>query len=114
MPLAFPKNHRLLTPSDFKVVFNDARKVISPHLVCLFKNNESPHAKIGFALTKKKLPLAVTRNRLRRVIRESFRQQTTLPCIDIVILARVGLGEVSRQTLSQEMEGVWQRLCKKA
>nr|WP_315984226.1 ribonuclease P protein component [Aliamphritea spongicola] len=37
--------------------------------------------------------LAVNRNRVRRIIRESFRlEQQQLPNVDIVILARKGLG----------------------
>ena len=44
---------------------------------------------------KKNVKLAVQRNRLKRLIRESFRHnQETLAGWDIVVIARKGLGEL--------------------
>jgi ribonuclease P protein component len=57
---------------------------------------------------KKSVKLAVERNRLKRLMRDSFRlNQQLLAGLDIVIVARKGLGEVENRiapTLWQALE----------
>lgn len=58
---------------------------------------------------KKVLKRAVWRNRVKRVARETFRNsQGDLPCADFVFIARPGIGQISNQELSSQL----QRLCK--
>ncbi|MFC6670613.1 ribonuclease P protein component [Marinobacterium aestuariivivens] len=55
------------------------------------------------------------RNRIRRIIRESFRlNQHKLPPVDLVILARKGLDELEPEELHQLMNKCWSRLKHKA
>ncbi len=50
---------------------------------------DGANARLGFAISRQKVRLAVGRNRLRRLIRESFRHQVAaLPPVDLVVLAR--------------------------
>ena len=53
--------------------------------------------RLGMVIAKRYLPLAVQRNRLKRLLREGFRQaQSQLPPLDIVVrLARTPENEVS-------------------
>lgn len=46
--------------------------------------NELPHARLGVVVAKRFAPRAVTRNTIKRVTRELFRQ-TSLPAIDCLI-----------------------------
>ena len=49
--------------------------------------NGLKHARLGLAIAKKKLPAAPARNRLKRIIRESFRcHHEQLMGLDIVVL----------------------------
>ncbi|MCR3800137.1 ribonuclease P protein component, partial [Pseudomonas aeruginosa] len=60
---------------------------------------------------KKNVKLAVQRNRLKRLIRESFRHnQETLAGWDIVVIARKGLGELENPELHQQFGKLWKRL----
>lgn len=86
----FDKTQRLLTPSAFKVVFDaPIKKIHSKHLLLFVANTNQPHARLGLAITKKKLKKAVDRNTLKRHTRQIFRQKAqTLPCYDCVLIVK--------------------------
>jgi ribonuclease P protein component len=101
--LALAKHHRLLTTQDFARVFDAADiKVGSRHLLILGCRSDMGHARLGLVVSKKHVGAAVHRNRLKRLGREVFRlRQAELPAIDLVMIARPGLGELdNRQVLA--------------
>lgn len=112
----YPRQLRLLTGGDFKRVFDNAAfKVSEQPLLILSSPNGLDHPRIGFVISKKNIRRAVKRNRVRRIIRESFRlHQHQLPHADIVILARKGLDTLENPELHRMIERCWSRLIKKA
>lgn len=57
---------------------------------------------------------AVRRNRLKRTVRESFRQTgDALPAIDFVVLARAGAASADRSKLRHSLDRHWQKVSKK-
>ncbi|WP_261842973.1 ribonuclease P protein component [Aliamphritea ceti] len=113
---SYPRRVRLLTGGDFKHVFNRASlKISDQHLLILACPNELDHSRVGFVFSKKNIRLAVNRNRVRRIIRESFRlEQQQLPNVDIVILARKGLGDMENEQVHKLIKRSWSRLINKA
>jgi ribonuclease P protein component len=97
-------------------VFDDVQlKVPDQPLLILSRPNDLDQARIGFVISKKNVRQAVKRNRVRRIIRESFRlNQHDLPAVDIVILARKGLGEMENQDVHKLMKKCWSRLNSKS
>ncbi|WP_227691463.1 ribonuclease P protein component [Psychrobacter aestuarii] len=87
---SFVKAQRLLTPRAFKQVFDaPERKVHQAHLMAFVRTNELAHARLGMAITKRKVPTAVMRNKLKRHIREHFRNYTiNLKNNDIVFIVK--------------------------
>ena len=72
---AFTKNRRLLKASEYKEVFDcNSLKVAHPKLLLLALPNNSGQSRLGLVLGKKNIPTAVGRNRVKRVVRETFRQ----------------------------------------
>ena len=87
---AFPKTARLLSPRDYKPVFDHSRyKVSSKQFLFLATTSQARRPRLGLVIAKKHVPKAVHRNRLKRVLRETFRlRQAEIPLVDIVVLAR--------------------------
>jgi ribonuclease P protein component len=69
------------------------------------------HPRLGLAIAKKNIRKAVTRNLIKRAIRENFRlQQHQLPCIDIVVLARRDAVNASPALLKKSLDKHWLKL----
>lgn len=111
---AFPRCSRLLNAGDYRTVFNGAKvKVSDKHLLILACPNPLSRPRLGLVIAKKHVRLASQRNRVKRLIRESFRlNQHDLPGLDIVVLARPGLGGLDNPALQQLLNRSWQRLRK--
>ena len=114
--LGFSKSDRLLNASDFTAVFNDAQiKASHPQFLILAKNTGHSSARLGLVIAKKNIRNAVDRNRLKRLIRESFRlKQHHLPAIDAIVLARRGGDQIANHELFEILENLWKRAAKRA
>jgi ribonuclease P protein component len=110
----FSREKRLLTPRHFKAVFDSPTgKVPGKNLLLLARNNDLDHPRLGLVIGKKSVKLSVERNRLKRLMRESFRQhQDDLVGWDIVIVARKGLGDIENPELIQHFGKLWKRLAR--
>jgi ribonuclease P protein component len=86
-------------PGDFSRVFRQGQRTGGGGLTILTVENTVGYPRLGLAIAKKHLKLASQRNRLKRIIRESFRHhQSDFSNIDIVVLSRA---DVSRRDDSQ-------------
>jgi ribonuclease P protein component len=108
----FSREKRLLTPRQFKTVFDSPTgKVPGRNVLLLARHNDLDHPRLGLVIGKKSVKLSVERNRLKRQIRESFRlNQDSLVGWDIVIVARKGLGELDNSELARQFGKLWKRL----
>src|SRR5690554_762072 len=112
--LNFPKSHRLLRPADYGKVFNDVQlRVPHRNFLILATPNNLGHARIGLVFAKKNLKLSVQRNRIKRQVRETFRNQPELPGMDIIVLGRQGLAAMDNHAVRASLDGLWHRLSKK-
>lgn len=112
----FDQSKRLLNAADYGAVFDHVDwKVSSKEMLCLSHKNNFNHPRLGLVIAKKNVRLAVHRNRIKRIVRESFRHhQHELPSADIIILARKGIGELSNSAVHELFKTNWQRLINKA
>ena len=105
----FTRSNRLTMSSEYTEVFkqNDYRITSGP-LLLLARNNNMYHSRLGLIVGKKAVPTAVQRNRIKRIIRESFRlNKHTLSGTDIVILARKGLVSMDNRSLANLIGVLW-------
>lgn len=110
----FARTKRLLKPGEFKQVFDHSIRSSDANLTVFARPNSLEHARLGLAISKKQLKLAVERNRIKRLVRESFRHhQDALRGLDLVVLARRGIAELDNQEISSALERHWQRLIKR-
>ncbi|XXF08807.1 ribonuclease P protein component [Pseudomonas sp. D1-3] len=114
MSRGFGREKRLLTPRQFKAVFDSpSGKAPGKSVLLLARNNELDHSRLGLVIGKKSVKLSVERNRLKRQIRESFRlNQDNLVGWDIVVVARKGLGDLQNAELAQQFGKLWKRLAR--
>ncbi|MCY1289448.1 Ribonuclease P protein component [compost metagenome] len=110
----FGREKRLLTPRQFKAVFDSpSAKVPGKNVLLLACQNGLDHPRLGLVIGKKSVKLSVERNRLKRVIRTSFRlNQIALAGWDIVVVARKGLGDQENAELAQHFGKLWKRLAR--
>lgn len=107
----FPRKVRLLEPSQYRAVFSRGEKYICGGFVVIVATNGNSHARLGMAVAKRRIHRAVDRNRVKRVIRESFRHRLNcLPAIDIVVLVRSKTAGMNNARLSNELAGIWRRI----
>lgn len=107
----FSRTQRLISKHDFQYVFAVPRKITHKYLIALFRPNNLPHARLGIIIGKHRVKTAVRRNRMRRVIRESFRQQQELlKGLDIIILMRSEWTALINTTLRDDTDNLWQAL----
>ena len=84
---SFSKEKRLLKYSQFQSVRQGGIRVRDSRVIINAKNNDLNFPRLGLITSKKSLPLSVTRNKVRRRVREWFRKyQQSLPSMDFVII----------------------------
>lgn len=102
-----------MTKVEFKHVFDKATKINQKNVSLLYRPNQKDYARMGVIVAKHVAKSAVARNRIKRVIRESFRHhQKTLGGIDIVIIARRNCSTLSKAELRKGIDELWARLLK--
>ncbi|MBO1004171.1 ribonuclease P protein component [Pseudogracilibacillus auburnensis] len=84
------KAYRIKNNSEFQEILKSGKSFANRELVIYYKEKPlQPHFRLGISVGKK-IGNAVTRNRIKRYVRESFLQleETILPEVDIIIIAR--------------------------
>jgi ribonuclease P protein component len=111
----FSKKLRLSDAAEFKAVFSGAEyKLSNRNLLVLAIRNSFSYPRLGLVISKKNVHLSVDRNRIKRLLRTTFRMnQNLLAGLDIVILARNDLGALDNPGLRQAITRLWQDLAAK-
>ena len=111
----FTKEQRLLTPAAFREVFDaPERKLHQSHLMAFVRTNTHEQPRVGMAITKRKVPTAVSRNLIKRQIREQFRVKASiLENKDIVFIIKNSIKGISKVELKNEINNIFKKLEKK-
>ena len=82
------------------------------------RTNDLTQHRLGMAVSRKACSKAVGRNRIKRVVRENFRNmmlgQVTEKALDIVVLPTSRAASQSNKTLDESLSNHWQKLTRKA
>lgn len=110
----FSRGTRLGKPRDYRRVFQKAYKSSDKFLTVLARANGRSGPRLGLAIARKRLPRAVDRNRVKRVVRESFRRHLgLLDGLDLVVLANPGARGGENRQLTRSLEQHWRRVAAK-
>lgn len=105
----FSRKRRLIKKSDYDNVFQGANKVATAHFILFFRRNTLGYSRLGLALSRKKIAKAHDRNRIKRLLRESFRYDV-LPSVDIVVLAKQDASKVNHKVLLGQLSLAWEKI----
>ena len=102
---------RLLRPTEFEQVFANGKRFRSTVFTLVASTNELQHPRLGLAISRKAAARAVDRNRLKRVVRESFRYNaSTMKSFDIVVHATPIARTQPSASLSRKLDDLWRKL----
>jgi ribonuclease P protein component len=109
--LRFGPELRLRSKPQFDAIYAGGRRIDDRFFGLRVKPNGLGFPRIGLAVAVKTAGNAVRRNRLRRLVRESFRlAQIDLPAVDIVVAAKFPAAEAPAATLRASLATLWQRV----
>jgi ribonuclease P protein component len=109
--LRFSRSDRLISKHDFDAVFAKPHKISRKHFVVLNRPNQVECVRLGIIIRKLQVKRAVDRNRLRRIVRESFREhKNQLKKLDIVMILRSECTPLSKKSLREIIDSLWSDL----
>ncbi len=107
----FPKEAHLRKASEFKAVFNQSRRFTARIFAIYCCHNMLANPRLGVSISKKNVRNACDRNRIKRIIRETFRlRQTPVANLDIVVVAYRGSDSLTNPDLQRNLNELWQIL----
>ena len=107
-----PPTDRLTKPAEFKRVFNQPVVSADQLFKVLARASEGGLPRLGMAVSRQVDRRAAGRNRIKRVIRESFRRffASGAPAADFVVLPRRQSATICNRQLFRSLEKHWARL----
>ena len=113
---AFPRQARLRKPADFKRVFTHPIVSTDHVFKVLARSNDCGRPRLGMAVSRQVDRKATRRNRIKRIVRESFRRffRERHAALDFVVLPRRASATISNKRLMQSLDAHWSRLAEQA
>jgi len=107
-----PRTIKLTSVSDFQRVFKQGNfKSQDKGFVVLALKNDLGNGRLGITVGKKNVSSAVARNRIKRLIRESFRHnKKNVRGLDLVVIVRRGTDKLTNNNINVALEKHWQHL----
>jgi len=108
---AFQRHKRLLKTDDYSSVFNFKRSLTGQYLNISYKPNQCNHARLGVVVAKKLFPTSVERNRIKRLLREIFRLNSSqLKKVDLIVRPRLQVRSIKYTALQDDFLQIVERI----
>lgn len=109
--LRFTHAQRLTHKSQFDAVYKGGRRISDSYFTMVVRPNAVERPRLGLSIAARSAGGAVNRNRIKRVIRESFRfHQDLLPAVDVVVSVRPGAREADNRMLADKLARCWREV----
>lgn len=104
-----PKKLRLLNSPQFNFVIQQPQKICLRDILLLSRNNFLEYPRLGITIAKKIISLAHNRNRIKRLIRETFRiHKKSLANSDfIIVVTTTRFGVMDNKLIKTHLEKLW-------
>ena len=111
MRAGLPREARIRRAGDFAAMRNASGRLGGRCFSVRYRDNELGQARLGLAISKRVSKRAVERNRIKRLVRESFRRiRTQLPAVDLLVMARDQANGLPGPELLAEIDFLWNKL----
>jgi len=108
---SLPRAARLLKAGDFAALKGKSKRISVRHFVAEFSPNDQTTCRLGQAVSRRVSKRAVDRNRIKRLVRESYRHaRSSLPTLDILLIARSSAVQTPSSDLRDDLTVLWNRL----
>ena len=112
--MTLQRRTRLSRPAEFSSVFQNAVASTDASFKVLARNTGQSHSRLGMAVSRQVDRRAVARNRLKRIIRESFRlhylTDSKHTAVDVVVLPRRQASSLCNKRLFIQLSQHWDRI----
>lgn len=111
MNFIFDKKLRLLKSCEFDNLRKNSTKVENRDFYLIFKENNFHHSRIGLTVSKR-IGNAVVRNRIKRIIRDYFRQNRNLIIknYDIIVIAKKYIAGKTNKGIFESLRKVFYKI----
>ena len=114
MDTTFPKHQKLKSRKDIKALFEEGKIVTKYPVKLLWLPLGKQNTRAGFAVAKRNFKSAVTRNKIKRLMREAYRlQKHEIPVHDktfTLLFLYIGKDVASFKTIDKAVLGVLKKL----
>jgi len=106
----FPKKERLRKRKDFIEIFNQGKKTYSSHLILFCRANGGQSARVGITASRK-VGTAVVRNRVKRLIREYYRQHKSFftAQFDYSLVVKQSFSRLPKRAAEEQLSALLKR-----
>lgn len=102
---------RLHQAAEFRDLKRRGMKFTDAYFALSVLANEKAHARLGLSIATRIFGTAVSRNRIKRLTRESFRlNQEHLPAVDVTVSARDAAAKAQAQDLRASLDKHWKAI----
>ena len=111
MRAGLPREARIRRAGDFAAMRNASGRLGGRCFSVRYRESGLQHARLGLAISKRVSKRAVERNRIKRLVRESFRRvRAELPPVDLLVMARDLAAGLPGPELLADIDLLWKKL----
>lgn len=104
----FKKNFRLSSISKFYTFYSKSYRIYTSEFILLQQVNNLNYPRLGISISKHNINKAYNRNRIKRIIRESFRLlQYKLRVMDFLIVVKKTVCCMNNQFILRCLKNLW-------